>query len=254
MAADSMIARTREVTTTRDAILSLKKRTECEHQLAKFHEAHAGMVVRYQTVDAAGERPVNDGDAAQFAKDRKVFEVSMKIAQTPEVLVWYEEMTPVARSAHANDLKRRIARMGGLAMLMEWAIADDQLLSSSCGTPAIIVDRERDLATIIDPSTFAILARLPELESLTGVLTSMRARGDIVVPPESLWSNFPWGASAQHDRAKPIPAGLILQLLYAFKIDESSRGTSRVEATTKAMLCQVIGANLSIPRKHSKFN
>ncbi|KAJ3149765.1 hypothetical protein HDU89_003522 [Geranomyces variabilis] len=59
MVADSLITRTREATTTRDAILSLKKRTECEHQLAKFYEAHAGMVVRYQTADAAGERAVN---------------------------------------------------------------------------------------------------------------------------------------------------------------------------------------------------
>ncbi|KAJ3168865.1 hypothetical protein HDU88_001192 [Geranomyces variabilis] len=59
MAADSLITRTREATTTRDATLSLKKRTECEHQLAKFHEAYAGMVVRYQTADAAGERAVN---------------------------------------------------------------------------------------------------------------------------------------------------------------------------------------------------
>ncbi|KAJ3142406.1 hypothetical protein HDU90_004680 [Geranomyces variabilis] len=59
MAADSLVTRTREATTTRDAILSLKKRSECEHQLAKFHEAHAGIKVRYQTADAAGERAVN---------------------------------------------------------------------------------------------------------------------------------------------------------------------------------------------------
>ncbi|KAI8821743.1 uncharacterized protein EV422DRAFT_526738 [Fimicolochytrium jonesii] len=55
---------------------------------------------------------IKDGDAAQFAKDRKAFEVSVKIAQMPEVLDQYEEITPAARTVHANDLKRRIERLG----------------------------------------------------------------------------------------------------------------------------------------------